>query len=278
MNEAIHSAAQTDAPADAVATATEADVLRAADAWHVEGFSVWDAVKVHIAAEMPQTSPFRADALRHTIYETHANDEPAESSARLAALMAQLEATDPDAVAKARWEAERMPIIDVTRHKPEASAIVAVPAEIARAHRVVPIRKVANKLWVAMENPLDVQAVDAVRMASRCQVIPLAAVPDRAISYALNFAYPQAGATQAQFAPPENRASENATAELVALVRDLQNEVRELKQEVQGLKKQVAAQQLAPPPLDARPAAYPTPRVFRATPAVQHPPFPLFRD
>ncbi len=272
MNE-THPANQTDAPEDAAAR-DDSDVLRKADAWQVKGVSVWDTVKVQVAAELPEPSPFRADALQQSIYETHAGDESAEAAARFAALIAHLEEMQPEAVSQARTDANRLPTIDINRHKPEASAIAVLPAETARLHRVLPIRKVDNRLWVAMENPLDVKAVDAVRMASRCQVIPMRALPEDAFDAAFALAYPENEAV-----PVENRASENAASELITLVRDLQNEVRELKQEVQGLKRQVAAQQLAPPPplVDPRPAAYPAPRVFRATPAAQ-PPFPLFRD
>ncbi len=96
-------------------------------------------------------------------------------------------ATDID-VYQAKAAAEGMPFIDLTKHKPEATAINVVPQSVVQKHNAIPVRKVDQKLWVAMKDPRNLMAVDDIRMASRCQVIPMVAVP-RDLEDAISKAY-----------------------------------------------------------------------------------------
>ncbi|MES2462217.1 MAG: ATPase, T2SS/T4P/T4SS family, partial [Armatimonadota bacterium] len=79
-------------------------------------------------------------------------------------------------VVESRAQAEGLPFVDLTKHKPEPSAINVVPAHVARRHNALPVKKDGTKLWVAMIDPRNVVALDEIRMVSRCQVAPLAAV------------------------------------------------------------------------------------------------------
>jgi type IV pilus assembly protein PilB len=80
-------------------------------------------------------------------------------------------------VVESKAQAEGLPFIDLTKHKPEPSAVNVVPAHVARRHNALPVKKDGTKLWVAMMDPRNVVALDEIRMVSRCQVAPLAAVP-----------------------------------------------------------------------------------------------------
>lgn len=70
-----------------------------------------------------------------------------------------------------------IPFIDLVKHKPEASAVNVVPQNAAERHRALPVKKDGNRLWVAMENPKNIMAVDDLRMVSKCLVQPMLAVP-----------------------------------------------------------------------------------------------------
>src|SRR4028118_184839 len=85
-------------------------------------------------------------------------------------------ATERDVV-ESKAQAEGLQFIDLTKHKPEPSAINVVPAAVAHKHNALPVKKDGNRLWVAMVDPRNIVAVDDIRMVSRCQVSPLAAVP-----------------------------------------------------------------------------------------------------
>ena len=53
-----------------------------------------------------------------------------------------------------------------------------LPRSLARKHNVVPVRGDANTLYIAMEDPLNFVAADAVRMATKRKVVPMLATPD----------------------------------------------------------------------------------------------------
>lgn len=81
-----------------------------------------------------------------------------------------------------------IPFIDLLKHKPEPSAVNVVPQNVADKHKALPVKKDGNRLWVAMENPKNIMAVDDLRMVSKCLVQPMLAVPGD-LSDALRQAY-----------------------------------------------------------------------------------------
>ena len=63
--------------------------------------------------------------------------------------------------------------IDLTKHDiPEAVARL-IPESIARRYSVIPIRKTESRLTLAMADPLNVYAIDDVRMATGLEVEPV---------------------------------------------------------------------------------------------------------
>jgi type IV pilus assembly protein PilB len=81
-------------------------------------------------------------------------------------------------VFRARAEAENLPFIDLTKHKPEPPAINVVPGAIVRKYEALPVRKDGQTLYVAMKDPRNVMALDDIRTASRCTVVrPMMASP-----------------------------------------------------------------------------------------------------
>lgn len=59
----------------------------------------------------------------------------------------------------------------------ESSALNVVPERIVKNHSVIPVRKDGQTLYLAMGNPNNIGALDDVRLASGCRVIPVLAVP-----------------------------------------------------------------------------------------------------
>src|SRR5262249_35129154 len=81
-------------------------------------------------------------------------------------------------VYKSRAEAENLPVVDLTKHKPEPSAVNVVSERVVRLNKALPVRKDGQTLFVAMEDPRNIMAIDAIRLASKCtQIRPMLASP-----------------------------------------------------------------------------------------------------
>lgn len=79
-------------------------------------------------------------------------------------------------VTEAQAQEAGYPFVDLDNVALESSAVNVVPDRIAKQHSVIPVRKDGMVLWVAMTNPNDIEAIDAIRFASGCQVKPAIAV------------------------------------------------------------------------------------------------------
>lgn len=68
--------------------------------------------------------------------------------------------------------AERLgiPFVDLDRFQTNPEAVRFVPEDLVRKYRVLPIHQYGNKLVVAIENPMDWEALDAVRFQSSLHV------------------------------------------------------------------------------------------------------------
>ena len=86
---------------------------------------------------------------------------------------------NPVQVMEAKAQEIGMPFVDLSKFKPEAMALSAVPEHIAKRHNVIPIRKQENVLYVALSDPNNLQAADDLRFASRCTVKGVLAAPSQ---------------------------------------------------------------------------------------------------
>ncbi|UCF68292.1 MAG: hypothetical protein JSV80_03040 [Acidobacteriota bacterium] len=55
---------------------------------------------------------------------------------------------------------------------PPAELLKRFPEGLVRKHRVIPLRRLANKLHVAMVDPHDVVAIEEISFVTDCEVIP----------------------------------------------------------------------------------------------------------
>jgi type IV pilus assembly protein PilB len=66
---------------------------------------------------------------------------------------------------------------DLDRVQIDSSAINVVPERLVKLHNTIPVKKEGQVLWVATTNPQNIAALDDLRMASGCKIIPVLAVP-----------------------------------------------------------------------------------------------------
>src|SRR3974390_3052499 len=67
------------------------------------------------------------------------------------------------------------PPVDLARINIPTDIADLLPSEVAHNHKVVPVSRLENKLFIAMADPLNVLAIDDVRRITRLEVAPLIA-------------------------------------------------------------------------------------------------------
>ena len=90
---------------------------------------------------------------------------------------------------QARAREMGMPFVDLERTPIDAFAVDSVPAELARKHNAIPLKRQDRQMWVAMANPQNIQAIDELSKATGCRIIPVVAVADK-IEAAIRTHYP----------------------------------------------------------------------------------------
>lgn len=70
----------------------------------------------------------------------------------------------------------RLPLIDLAEEPPDAEAVALLPRHLARHHHCIPILREGDVLEVAMENPLDLIALEDIEIASKLRAAPVVAV------------------------------------------------------------------------------------------------------
>jgi type IV pilus assembly protein PilB len=66
-----------------------------------------------------------------------------------------------------------VPPINLAKVHPHEQTINLVSKEIARTHKLVPICKLGNKLFVAMVDPMNVLALDDLRQRTKLEIVPM---------------------------------------------------------------------------------------------------------
>jgi type IV pilus assembly protein PilB len=84
----------------------------------------------------------------------------------------------------------RVPAVDLERVNVDPKIIKLVPADLAHKHLVLPLRRVGRTLTLAMANPIDVGAVDALKFTTRHEIEPVV-VGEYTLKNHLNRYYPE---------------------------------------------------------------------------------------
>jgi type II secretion system protein E len=69
------------------------------------------------------------------------------------------------------------PIADLAAEPPDPRALEIVPSEFALRHQLIPLRQNDDQLVVAMSDPLDIHAIDDLRLLTGLDIAPLLASP-----------------------------------------------------------------------------------------------------
>ena len=99
-----------------------------------------------------------------------------------------------------------------------------LPRDLAQNHKVIPIARLEDKLFVAMADPLNVLALDDIKRTTRLDVQPLIA-PERAILDKLSSLDAAKSGSIEQFIQDTQKAEAEAEADEVEVARDAVEEV-----------------------------------------------------
>lgn len=81
-----------------------------------------------------------------------------------------------------------LPFMDLSDYLIDASVIKLVPESLAHKYKLIPLFKIEETLTVAMADPRDINALDQVRLQSKCEVEPVLAT-ETAIKNAIDQYY-----------------------------------------------------------------------------------------
>jgi type IV pilus assembly protein PilB len=84
----------------------------------------------------------------------------------------------------------RVPAVDLEKVNIDAKIIRLVAPELAHKHQVLPLRRVGRTLTIAMANPIDAAAIDALKFATRHDIEPVV-VGEYTLRNHLNRYYPE---------------------------------------------------------------------------------------
>ena len=108
----------------------------------------------------------------------------------------------------------RVPLIDLKRHKVRPEALRLVPEELARKHNILPLDVIGDYLIIAMEDPMDIRAIDDIAAVSKMRIEPMMAFPDE-ISKEIDHNYTVSDKIRAEIATSSPLAVEEGVEELI---------------------------------------------------------------
>ncbi len=120
-----------------------------------------------------------------------------------------------------------LPAVAVEQHTSAADVLALVPAHVARTYEVLPLGRAANGLTLAMADPANVVAMDAIAAMTRLTILPVIA-SGTAIRAAIERHYTPAAAPMADLLAELNM--DGASVEVVAEEEPVAGNVIELKE------------------------------------------------
>ena len=122
------------------------------------------------------------------------------------------------------------PPINLSRTPIPADVGQLLPKDIATNHKVVPVSRLDNRLFLAMADPLNVLAVDDVKRITKLEVVPMIA-PEKAILDKLNNMDSGQSTSMEEIAQQaEKQASAEADADSLEVTREGADEIADIGQ------------------------------------------------
>jgi type IV pilus assembly protein PilB len=91
----------------------------------------------------------------------------------------------PDDLAVCMGRVLNVPPVNLNRISILPDVVEVIPREMAHNHKVFPVSRLENRLYVAMADPLNVMALDDIKRVTKLEIIPLIAA-EKAIADKLN--------------------------------------------------------------------------------------------
>jgi len=86
--------------------------------------------------------------------------------------------------------------IDLNNEKIDPAMTKYIPKTVAKQYRIIPVKVEGDRLWIAMEDPLNFRAIESAKEVSKKRITPMIAYSD-AVSRALTVLYENEGAAMA---------------------------------------------------------------------------------
>jgi type II secretory ATPase GspE/PulE/Tfp pilus assembly ATPase PilB-like protein len=99
--------------------------------------------------------------------------DQAESNERLGRVFTRLKMVTEDDVARILSDQLEIPVFDPGQHKVSAEALSMVPGELARKYNLLPVHVENGSIQVAMADPLNLDALDDLRVTTGRSVQPM---------------------------------------------------------------------------------------------------------
>ncbi|MDW7980082.1 MAG: ATPase, T2SS/T4P/T4SS family, partial [Verrucomicrobiales bacterium] len=117
------------------------------------------------------------------------------------------------------------PPINVSRLSIPPEIAELVPREVAQNHKVVPIARVENKLFLAMADPLNVLAIDDIKRITRLDIVPLIASERAIIDKLTNIEASKSASMEEIIGKAQKEAEVEAAAENLEVAKEDVEEV-----------------------------------------------------
>jgi type IV pilus assembly protein PilB len=99
--------------------------------------------------------------------------EQAESNERLGRVFTRLKMVTEDDLTRILSDQLEIPVFDPGQHKVSAEALAAVPGDLARKYNLLPVQIENGQIQVAMADPLNLDALDDLRVTTGRSVQPM---------------------------------------------------------------------------------------------------------
>jgi len=117
-----------------------------------------------------------------------------------------------------------VPPINLTRVNIPSEVVELVPRDMAHNHKVVPVARLENKLFLAMADPLNVLALDDVKRTTKLEIAPMIA-SEKAITEKLNAIDAAKGGSMEDIIQDAQKRSDAEAGEDIESVKESMEEV-----------------------------------------------------
>src|SRR3989338_9631803 len=102
-----------------------------------------------------------------------AKEEAEKTKESLRHVLVKLGMVDEDDIISFIEEQMGIPRIDFSNYIIDPKVVDLIPESLARKHLLIPLFKIGDTLTIAMVDPMDIFAIDEIRLKTNCQIEPV---------------------------------------------------------------------------------------------------------